>query len=227
MSVLVRAVLLIAPVLAAASGAAAGPQQTVLEGVVGPAPTITLTKDGVEVTRLDPGQYTIRVDDRADSHNFHLFGPGVNERTGVEFVGQQTWTVMLQAGDYTYQCDPHATAMRGTFRVGAPSTPPVPQVKPLVGTVGPGKTIVLRTGSGTRAKALTAGRYRITVRDRTARDNLHLVGPGVNRRTGVRFRGTVRWTITLRAGTYRYRSDATKRLRGSFRVIASAHAHGG
>ena len=227
MPTLVRALVLVVPLFAVVGGAAAGQQQTVLEGVVGPGPTITLTKDGVAVGRLDAGQYTIRVDDRGQNHNFHLTGPGVDERTGVDFVGQTTWTVTLAAGDYTYLCDPHATTMRGTFSVGAPpSAPPAPQVKALTAAVGPGKTITLRTGSGARVKTLSAGRYRVTVRDRSARDNLHLTGPGVNRRTGVRFRGTVRWTLVLRAGTYRYRSDATGKLRGSFRVIASSHSHG-
>ena len=227
MSLLVRAVLVIAPVLVAVGGASAGPQQTVLEGVVGPGFTITLTKDGVKVDRLEAGQYTIRVDDRGQNHNFHLAGPGVDERTQVDFVGQVTWTVTLAAGDYTYVCDPHSSTMRGAFSVGAPPTaPPAPQAKPLSAAVGPGKTITLRTGAGTKVKTLTAGRYRVTVRDRTASDNLHLVGPGVNRRTGVKFRGTVRWTVTLKAGTYRYRSDVTRKLRGSFRVVASAHAHG-
>ena len=228
MSVLVRAAFLIVPVLVFVGGAAGGPQQTVLEGVVGPGFTITLTKDGVRVDRLEAGQYTIRIDDRGEDHNFHLTGPGVDERTQVGFVGQVTWTVTLAAGNYTYVCDPHASSMRGSFTVGAPpTTPPAPQAKPLSASVGPGKTITLRTGAGTKVNTLTAGRYRVTVRDRTARDNLHLVGPGVNRRTGVRFRGTVRWTLALKPGTYRYRSDVTRKLRGSFGVVAaSSHAHG-
>ena len=228
MSVLVRAVLLVTPVLVVVTGAAAGPQQTVLEGVVGPGQSITLTKDGVKVEQLDAGQYTIRVDDRAATHNFHLTGPGVDERTQVDFVGQVTWTLTLSAGDYTYVCDPHATTMRGTFSVGTaqPTPPQTPQAKPLRAAVGPGKRIALRTGAGTKVKTLTAGRYRVTVRDRSASENLHLIGPGVNRRTGVKFRGTVRWTLSLKRGTYRYRSDRTRKLRGSFRVVAPTHAHG-
>jgi hypothetical protein len=66
-----------------------------------------------------------------------------------------------------------------------------------------------------------AGPYRITVRDRTKSDNFHLRGPGVNKSTGVRFRGTVRWTVMLSAGTYTYRSDKHASLRRSFRVTAS------
>ncbi len=48
----------------------------------------------------------------------------------------------------------------------------------------------------------------ISVRDSSAVDNLHLRGPGVNRRTGIAFRGVVKWTLTLAAGRYRVSSDA-------------------
>ncbi|MGH3243402.1 MAG: hypothetical protein ACRDNL_23695 [Spirillospora sp.] len=90
----------------------------------------------------------------------------------------------------------------------------------LMATVGPGARIALTNAAGVRVRTLKPGSYRITVRDRTARDNFHLSGPGVNRRTTVRFRGTVTWLVQLRAGgVYRYVSDARpKRLRGSFRV---------
>jgi hypothetical protein len=37
--------------------------------------------------------------------------------------------------------------------------------------------------------------------------NFHLVGPGVNRRTGAAFTGTVTWTVRLARGTYRFGSD--------------------
>ena len=231
MSLLLRALVVTLPLLVVAGGAAAGPQQqTALQAIVGPGFSITLMKDGAKVTSLEPGTYVINVDDRSSSHNFHLAGPGVDQRTAVSFVGQQTWTVDLQAGTYTYVCDPHAESMRGAFAVETappPDTPPATQVKRLRASVGPGKTITLRTGAGAKVRTLEAGRYRIIVRDRSARDNVHLIGPRVNRKTGVRFRGTVRWTVRLRVGTYRYRSDATKRLRGRFRVVAATlHAHG-
>ena len=56
------------------------------------------------------------------------------------------------------------------------------------------------------------------VRDLTKKDNFHLTGPGVNKKTGVAFMGTVTWTLTLKDGTYSYRSDAHPALRGSLRV---------
>jgi plastocyanin len=45
-------------------------------------------------------------------------GPGVNKVVStVPFTGTKTVTVTLKKGKYTYQCDPHSTAMRGTFTV--------------------------------------------------------------------------------------------------------------
>ena len=69
-------------------------------------------------------------------------------------------------------------------------------------------------------RSLKAGRYAITVRDRGAAHNFHLVGPGVNRKTGVAYRGTPRaWTVTLRKGTLRWLCDPhAAQMRGSARV---------
>jgi hypothetical protein len=58
----------------------------------------------------------------------------------------------------------------------------------------------------------------ITVRDASRTDNFRLVGPGVNRATGLAFRGTVSWTVTLKVGVYRFRSDRHPSLRGGFTV---------
>lgn len=46
---------------------------------------------------------------------------------------------------------------------------------------------------------------RVTDRSRTR--NFHLIGPAVNRRTGMAFAGTVTWTLRLARGTYRFGSD--------------------
>ena len=59
----------------------------------------------------------------------------------------------------------------------------------------------------------------LTVTDRSAKDNFHLTGPGVNRATSKPGRGTFTWKLTLKAGTYVYRSDATPALRGTFKAI--------
>jgi hypothetical protein len=67
-------------------------------------------------------------------------------------------------------------------------------------------------------KSLAAGTYRLAVRDATTADNFHVLGRGVNKKTGVKFKGSVTWTVAFKAGTYTVRSDATKKLRRTFRV---------
>ncbi len=90
---------------------------TKLVATVGPGFTINLTKGGVKVKSLPAGTYTITVRDKASSHNFHLTGPGVNKKTSVGAVTTVTWTLKLKKGTYRYVCDPHATAMKGSFTV--------------------------------------------------------------------------------------------------------------
>jgi hypothetical protein len=203
---------------------------TPLTGIVGPAFTITLRDaSGARVQHLDPGAYTITVNDLADVHNFHLSGPGVNMLTEVENQGTVTWNVTFRDGIYTYVCDPHASSMRGRFAVGSAQLPrPAPPPTRLSGRVGPGRAITLTNASGKRVTRVKAGRFRITVRDVSRTENFHLTGPGVNRRTGVAFRGTSTWAVSLKAGRYTYRSDESARVRGTLVVTAasasSAHA---
>jgi plastocyanin len=102
------------PAEAPAEPAAGG---TTLQGSVGPGFTISLTQDGSDVTELAAGAYTIVVNDEASSHNFHLAGPGVDEATDVGETGETTFQVTLEAGEYTFVCDPHAGSMNGTFTV--------------------------------------------------------------------------------------------------------------
>jgi hypothetical protein len=199
--------------------------QTKLIGTVADPGTISLrTEAGATVTDLPAGTYTIEVRDQSINHNFHLSGPGVDQRTDVETIETQTWTVTLQdRARYTFVCDPHNTVMRGTFTTGGgpPTPPPPPPTRPptLTASVSSG-AISLRTSRGARVTRLKAGRYRIVVRDRSTKHNFHLLGPGVNKRTTARFRGTVTWTVTLRKGkTYRFVSDPqARRMRGSFRA---------
>ena len=63
------------------------------------------------------------------------------------------------------------------------------------------------------ARSLTAGTYAITVRDRSRSAGFRLTGPGLNRRTGTTFTGSVTWKATLQKGTYRYGVDGARTLR--------------
>ena len=88
---------------------------TTLNGSVGPGFDISL--DGTE--GLTAGSYTLVVNDQSPSHNFHLTGPGgVDVSTDVGAEGQESFPIELQAGEYTFVCDPHASQMRGSFTVG-------------------------------------------------------------------------------------------------------------
>jgi hypothetical protein len=105
--------------------------------------------------------------------------------------------------------------------VTAEALPQYGVAQKLIGTVGPGATISLRTPAGARAQQLKAGTYVITIRDRSATHNFHLRGPGtVEKRTKVGFVGTVTWRLGLAAGSYRFQCDShAESQRGTFRVI--------
>ena len=175
--------------------------------------------NGVKVTHVDPGTYAITVHDYATLHNFHLAGPGVNQSTDIATAQTTAWVVTFQNGArYTYECEAHPSSMRGSFTSGTVTAPPPP--KRLKAQVGPGKRISLRTAAGAKVRRVTVGTYKIAVRDLTRADNFHLIGPRINKKTSVRGRATVTWTVRFRSGPVKYRSDATKRLRGSFAVVA-------
>jgi plastocyanin len=98
--------------------APAGAALPKLVGTVGPGFTITLKRFGKPLASLKAGTYSITVSDKSNIHNFHLRGPGVNKQiTAVGFVGTKTITVKLTKGVYRFVCDPHATTMKGSFKV--------------------------------------------------------------------------------------------------------------
>jgi plastocyanin len=202
-----------------AAAAPAQPRET-LRAEVGPGFTIFLRHaDGTAVTHLDPGEYAIVVEDKAIEHNFHLSGAGVNLFTSVENVETANWTVVFADGQtYRFQCDPHAATMNGSFGVGnVPQPPPPPVVRRLSASVS-AAAISVKTSSGTKARVVAAGSYRIAVRDTAKTQNFHLTGPGVNRKTAVAGTSRATWNLRLRAGKYSYRSDRKRRLSGSFTV---------
>ena len=84
-----------------------------LTGSVGPGFEISMGQ-----TEVAPGSYTLTVNDQATDHNFHLTGPGVDVSTDVGSEGTEDFTVDLEAGTYTFVCDPHASSMTGTLTVG-------------------------------------------------------------------------------------------------------------
>ena len=192
---------------------------TPLTATVGAGDSFTISlKDanGIKVTSLDPGDYTISVHDLSTFHNFHLFGPGgVDLASDVDTKQELTWNVTIVDGLYKFQCDAHPAQMKGSF-YGGPPPPPPPKLK---GKVGPHATITLKNSAGAAVKSLTAGKYKVTVQDATKKDNFHLSGPGVSKKTSVKGKSTVTWTVTFKAGSYSYRSDAHKKLKRKFSVV--------
>jgi plastocyanin len=103
---------------AAAAGYAGTSKSAGLVGEVGPGFTIEVKLNGKDLKTIKAGTYKIKVEDKSSSHNFHLIGKGLNKATSVAGTGDKMWTITLQAGKVTYQCDPHAaTGMKGSFKV--------------------------------------------------------------------------------------------------------------
>jgi plastocyanin len=216
--------------LPAAGAGAARTDNPILTGDVGSGDSFTINladSTGTRVKNLDPGTYTLVVHDHSSIHNFDLTGPGVSVSTDVDAIGDSTFTITLSPGTYTYVCDAHVATMRGTFTVGAPTTtPPAPTPTPtptpkpaatkLLGSVGPGAKISLRSTDGSALSSLPAGAFTIVVSDRSAKDNFHLTGPGISKATGVAFKGTATWKVSLKAGKYVFRSDKHAALHGGF-----------
>ena len=75
------------------------------------------------VPTVPPGTYVVRVIDDASTHNFHLFGPGVDQTTTIGESATPTWTVTFQAGGtYTFVCDDHPDFMFGSFQASGASS---------------------------------------------------------------------------------------------------------
>ena len=91
----------------------------------------------------------------------------------------------------------------------------------LVAEVDAAGHATLRLRDGTQVVTVRGGVYSIVVRDRSSRQNFHLKGPdpSLDRKTGVKFVGTVKWQVSLAVGLYRYFSDRNPATRRSFRVI--------
>ena len=97
-----------------ASASAAVPTLT---GTDGPASRSPSRRARPRSRRSRRGSTRSSIKDLSNIHNFHLTGPGVNKKTGVGPKGTFTWTVTLKKGTYKYICDPHASIMKGSFKV--------------------------------------------------------------------------------------------------------------
>jgi hypothetical protein len=173
-----------------------------LQANVGPGYTISLTRDGAKVTHLDPGTYTITVTDQADVHDFHLYGPGVDQATTVDGTGTSTWTVTFTDGTYTYVCDAHPTTMKGSFTVGSvpatttTTTTRLPALTVRARATASGRIVTVHATASRRASldfALLRGSSRVA----------HLTRSGATVTARLRAPGAGRYTarVIARAGT--------------------------
>ncbi len=90
----------------------------------------------------------------------------------------------------------------------------------LVGEVGPGFAIEVKK-AGKDLKTIKAGTYKIKVEDKSSIHDFHLKGPGLNKKTGIAFKGDTTWTIKLKPGRYTYQCDPhSASMKGHFRVTA-------
>jgi plastocyanin len=63
------------------------------------------------------GKYKLVVQDKGTIHNFHIFGAGVDKKTGIPETGKTVFRIRLKAGTYTIQCDAHSMSMNTLLTV--------------------------------------------------------------------------------------------------------------
>jgi plastocyanin len=82
------------------------------------------------------------------------------------------------------------------------------------GYVGPGFDISVEDADNVKA-----GTYTLKVEDKSDIHNFHLMGPGVDVKTDVSFKGTKEFTVALQAGEYHFQCDPhSSSMNGSFTV---------
>lgn len=106
-----RTVLIAALITGLAAALPAVAATPVFKGTVGPGFTISMASKPKVA-----GKTKLVISDKADTHNFHLTGPGVNVKTSVPAEGITTFTVTLKKGTYKFICDPHPF-MKGSFTI--------------------------------------------------------------------------------------------------------------
>ncbi len=86
----------------------------------------------------------------------------------------------------------------GGAAVGDADRGQLPRIR---GSVGPGFDISVRP------REVAPGSYRFVIQDQSTMHNWHIRGNGVDRKTGVAFTGTKRFTLDLTEGRYRIQCD--------------------
>ena len=191
---------------------------TPLNVTVGPGFSIKVADaSGHNVTQLDPGDYSLTIKNLslAQEHNFHITGPRKRRRHVLglrqqhrhlepDLRGRRLQVEVRRASDADeglHQRRPAATRADQADRQGRAE-----------------EDDLAEEGLSRRSRPSSRASYKVVVTDATKADNFHLTGPGVNKKTGVKFKGGATWTLTLKRGKYTFRSDATKKLKRTFSV---------
>lgn len=196
----VSLLLLAAGLALAVSVARPATKDNTLDAVVGPGFSITLMQNGVRVTNLDPGDYTINVDDKSSEHDFHLFGTGVDQTTTVDGIETATWHVTFQNGTYTYVCDAHVASMIGHFTVGGGSPPPTTTAPAPLKAHAAIKAVhraITATGTASRSATITVTLLKGTKKVASKRGT----GTKVTLRYSAKAGGKYATKVVARAGT--------------------------
>ena len=82
-----------------------------------------------------------------------------------------------------------------------------PKTMVLKAVVGPGFNISVTAGTKKGNFVAQTGTYTITVYDKSNIHNFHLMGPGVNKKTGVAAKGTYKWKLKLKTGSFLFVCD--------------------
>lgn len=98
-----RSILVTVVALAAVAGSAgfASANRSPLDATSRPC---GISSDGVTISALRPGRYTIVVHDFSRTRFFRLNGPGVARSTTARFDGSTKWAVRFVRGTYRFSC---------------------------------------------------------------------------------------------------------------------------
>ena len=93
--------------------------------------------------------------------------------------------------------------------------PAPPKLKGALSSAGQAKLSDAKSKTLTAAKA---GWYTVSIADNAKSYQFRLVGPGVNKSTGAKFRGVVLWGVHLKRGTYKVFSSPQRGVAQTFTV---------
>jgi hypothetical protein len=90
------------------------------------------------------------------------------------------------------------------------ATPATTSTRELIASLDAKGRVKLTTAARVPFTHISRGSYAIVVDDRSRTAGFHVTGSGVDRRTGAKFTGRVRWTLKLVPGRYLFGADGRR-----------------